>query len=1439
MTPSPSQVWGASGRSRWLPIAALAAVIYPPLLLTAPGRVVADTKSYLYLDPGRLLDRAVSMWDPHVGMGTVPHQQIGYLWPSGPYYWLMEAIGSPDWVAQRLWLGSIMMAAGAGVLYLGRTWRWKPNAALAAAFVYALSPFVLTLAARISVILLPFAGLPWLLALTVRSVRNRGWRYPAAFALVVATIGSVNATALLLVGIVPVGWILYSLWSSTTVTRARAASTIAKLGVLTLAVNLWWIGGLSVQATNGLDVLRYTETAQVVADSSTAPEVLRGLGYWFFYGGDRLGPWIEPGADYTQHLWLIALTYAIPVVGLLGLGISRWRHRVFVIGMLAVGTVVSVGAHPWDDPSPIGAVVKVFLSADVGLAMRSLPRAVPLVALATALGIGALVGAATEQSSRRGMGAMAAAMLAAIAALPPLWMGDLAPDNLQRPEDIPDYWNEVAAHLDDTDDGTRVLEIPGIDFASYRWGNTVDPITPGLTDRPYVARELIPYGSPASADLLNSLDLGLQEQTLGDDALAAIARLMNVGQVITRNDLQYERYNTPRPRSLWDRITSEAGLGAPTVFGADVPNVPDADAPLLDEEHLVHDGALPEAPAVGVFPVDDRVPIVHAHGTEAAVILSGDGAGIVHAAEAGLIHGDELIRYSANVTDGADFVRSELVDDRALIVTDTNRRSGERWTTVRHTQGYTEQADGGLLRDDVSDNRLPVFTDRPGIRSVAEHVGLSARATGYGNPITYLPEDRPVNAVDGDVETAWRVAAFSDARGERIELASDDAIETGEVRLVQPTTGEVNRWITEVALRFDDGDPVRVRLDETSRTSPGQTIEIDQASFETMSIEILDDTAGDRPGYAGLTSVGFAEIDLGVESTREYIRMPQDLLDAGGFRTLRYPLALIHTRQRTVSTDVTRSDPERSLARVVDLPTARSYRLTGTVRLSAEADPTVLDLLTGRDASNGPAITARSTLPGGLGHLPSNVLDADPATRWTSAFGSPADERLTVRLTSPSVLSELSLQYVDDDEHSAPRQIVVTADGVEVGRVTLTPAPTDASGLRSVTVPFEAPAVASEVTVSFVEVEERTTIDWYTGEPRALPLSVATLSIDGASTPQRAAQIDSGCRNDLVYVDGVGVPVRVTGDTATALRGDELSLTTCDDRTITLTGGDRRIDSAEGRSTGFDIDQLVWCSAAGGDGCDTQGPLLAGSAAPAPTVEVIDESAATVRIQVSDAVEDEPFWLVLGQSFNSGWEVLEDDVISEPTALVDGYANGFLVTPTSADFEVTLRFAPQNRVEIGLLLSVVGVVATVGLALGSTRPAGPVPIPLQEPLRRIRALSWEGALPTRRDAMLVGLGAGLAGTLVANPLIGLLVGLLSGFATRREGWRAWFTVLPAALLAIAGLYVLAVQFRNEFGPGLHWPLDTGRLHTFGLAAIVLLAVDVVIDAVWARRSDFR
>jgi arabinofuranan 3-O-arabinosyltransferase len=264
---------------------ALAFLAYVPLLLTARGRVAADTKQYLYLDPGKLLDHAPVLWDRGVGMGTVTHQTIGYSFPMGPYYWLLDTLGVPDWVAQRLWLGTLLFAAGVGMLYLLRTFGLQGPGVVIAALAYMLTPYVLDYAARISVLLMPWAALPWMIAIVRKALRDDAnatrfgrWRYPAIFALVVQIVGGVNATALLLAGLGPALWILYAWLGDRSIGARRAVGVTARIGVLTLLASAWWIAGLRMQGTYGLNVLTYSETVDVVARTSTPNEVLRGLG---------------------------------------------------------------------------------------------------------------------------------------------------------------------------------------------------------------------------------------------------------------------------------------------------------------------------------------------------------------------------------------------------------------------------------------------------------------------------------------------------------------------------------------------------------------------------------------------------------------------------------------------------------------------------------------------------------------------------------------------------------------------------------------------------------------------------------------------------------------------------------------------------------------------------------------------------------------------------------------------------------------------------------------------------------------------------------------------------------------------------------------------------------------------------------------------------------
>ena len=593
--------------------------------------------------------------------------------------------------------------------------------------------------------------------------------------------------------------------------------------MLTLATSLWWIAGLWAEGRFGLPVIRYTETYRTVATVSSVPEVLRGLGYWFFYGGDKLGPWIEPSTTYTLNKVVLSLSYAIPLAALVAAAVVRWRYRALFLTVVVVGALTAIAAHPWDNPSAVGALFKAFTGTDAGLSLRSTPRAVPLVALGLALFLGAGVSALGRALPRLTIPVTALAAVLIFANLPTLWTGEMVAKNLQRPEDIPAYWQQAADYLQDHDDGTRVLEVPGSDFASYRWGNTVDPVTPGLMDRGYASRELFQYGSAQSASLLDALDHRFQEDSIDPRAIAPIAQVMGAGMVVNRSDLQYERFRTARPRQMWDILTSSPGLTHLADFGPTTPNVAGPEQPLIDEILLGERSGRPDPPAVSVFGVDDAFGIVRTHSARGALLMAGNAEGMVDAAGVGLIKPAQASFFSASYADDPGGFDRVYGDDADLMVTDTNRKRAERWGTIREQTGYTERA-GEVAPYDPTDQRLDVF---PNAGDDAYTVSVQrgdavVTATNYGNPVTYTPDDRPANALDGDPQTSWRVGAIDDPTGERLSIALNQPTTTDHVRLLQPINLTRNRYITKARLWFDGKDPVTVDLGPESprRTGP-------------------------------------------------------------------------------------------------------------------------------------------------------------------------------------------------------------------------------------------------------------------------------------------------------------------------------------------------------------------------------------------------------------------------------------------------------------------------------------------------------------------------------------------------------------------------------------------------------------------------------------------
>ena len=1416
---------------------ALALVAYVPLLLTRPGQVGADTKTYLYLDPARLLSRAAWMWDTSIGLGTVTHQNIGYLWPMGPWYWTFAQLGVPDWVAQRIWLGTIIFAAGTGVRFLLKELRWVGPGATVAAFAYALSPYLLHYGARISVILLPFAGLPWLIALVARSVRRGGWRWPAVFALVTLTVGGVNATSLLLVMAGPLLWMLHTVFITREATFRATFAAGLRIAALTVATSLWWIIGLVLQGSYGIPILRYTETYNTVANAALSTELVRGLGYWFFYGRDSLGAWISPAARLAQSPGAMTVSFLIPGLAIVSGFLTRFRNRGYFALLVLVGVVVGVGAHPWDGSSPLGAAFRAWTGTDAGLAFRSTPRAVPLIALGLAVMLGA--GVAAVCRVRPAWHPVVAGTLLVLICLNqwPLFGGEMVDRNLRRPEQIPSYWDEAAAAMDAGDPATRVLEVPGTDFASYRWGETVDPITPGLIDRPFVARELIPYGTPAAANLVNALDVPLQQGTFDPRSLVPVAQLMGVGTVAHRGDLQYERFRTPRPDQTFRVLQETPGLDPPQRFGTDVRNDANPLLPLDDEVELGTPPSVPRAPAVSLFDLADTRPIARTVSAASPTVIAGDGSGIVNWAASGALDPDRPILSSASFAQDPARLDSLVSTPGAqLVVTDTNRRAARRWGSVRENDGYTEVAGETPVERDPTDNRLDVF---PGAgddtQTVAEQIGgATVQASAYGNPVSYTPADRAVRAMDGDPSTAWRVAAFGEPRGEYLQIRANEPVTTDHLQLLQSLRAG-NRWITAVELGFDGGEPVPVALDDSSRSVPGQRIDFPQRTFRELRITITEANLGELDRYVGVSDVGIAEVTIpDVDPVTEVIRPPTDLLAAAGPASIDQPLTYVYQRRSGNPAEVVVDDEEQLMQRWVEGPADRSFTTFGSIRLDPRRTSAQIDTLLGMPdaAAGGLTASASGTLAGDLRSRATSAVDGDPDTAWQTPVNDVRGQSIRVESAAPFATDGLELRVRRDGLHSIPSRVTVQFDDAAPLTVDVAapdPGPVAPGATATLTVPVPA-TTAQRVTLTVDEIVEANSKDWFTGNPTVLPVGIVDLGLPvRATVPADDSAFTTGCRDDLVAMNGTPVPVVAAGTVGAALDRAPLDLAACGPE-LRLAAGRQLLSTTPASATGIAVNSVVLASAAGGTaGADT----LVDGPAPAPAGPTsTSEQPSRLTWTTAVTAASQPYWVVLGQSLSPGFRATTASGVDlGPPTLINGYANGWLIDPATvgADQTITITWAPQRLVWFGLAASALGVLVCIALLCWPRRQRSRVdPVPT-DPVG-IAPLGVDGPVPTTAVGAVLVLGTAAVSWLIAGPFVAVGMAAVAALAAFVPRGQVVVRIVGIGMWAAAAGFVILKELRNQYVIDFNWMNQFEITHAWTLAAVICLALDPIVSA---------
>lgn len=968
-------------------LAILAIVAYLPLLVTRVGAVALDTADGLYLDQARTLRLSGGRWDPGIMLGSITDRTDGHAFPMAPWYWLADVVGLPTWLAQRLWLGTLIMLAGAGVLVLLRTMTWAGPGKLAAAVAYMLSPYAYQYLGNRSALLLAWAGLPWLVHFAARGLVARGWSDPARFALVaaLATGGNLAATLYLMVG--PFVWFVYQVVGVREVPLRIALRAAWRTALIGVGVAVWLVMGWAYSPRLELDQALNRDPGRFVRRATVPSDVIRGLGDWRTAtdpGGAR--------AWFHSSPLVIAVGYVVPAVALVAVTMSRFRHRLYFVALLLAGMTLSVGAGPGDRPEAFGRLVGDITGTTIGGILTPTSRAVPLIALSCAVGFGAGVRAIIRWRPALWWAAQFAAGTIVVLAVPGFVLGRSLDGPALLSSGVPAYWRQAASAVNGLGD-VNVLEISPTAAPSYLWGTPHLPISASLFNAPVAVRTNAPIGQRAVRDLVAAIDDHLRSGTLEPAAIAPLARLMGVGGIVVPLD---------GPDAQGSARLVELLTSAP------------------DVSLLGRYGGTPEdssAPGVAVFRVTDVPQRLRLAAADRLFAADLDGRGLVSLANAGLLRGDEVLLGG----DPSDLRTASSGRALPILMTDGHRREHRRITDVVGSVGPTEpDGEAPWGRPDGERLNAPERTTSGSLAVAVLDGGVMVRASSFGTSERLDPASRPTLVVDGDPSTSWLAGKGAEAVGERVSITFPDPVTSPTLRLVQPTGSPA---ITAVHLEFDGFLSQEVAFDGGEAT-----VELDVTRFRTLSIVI----AGLRPDADPAAAVGFAEAQLaGVGALNETVVLPDDLMRIGD--PLRYrALQVVLTRWRDA---VGGQDPERELRRGWSSPVALRFEITGQARLAEGAAPPAPGCVGGLVTVNGRDVPVSLSADGERlavrGCEPIDV-DSGPIT----VLGAGRDEPIVIdRL----ILAAAPVEAVPVDPVVAPLASTaqVTTEGTTTMRVKL------------------------------------------------------------------------------------------------------------------------------------------------------------------------------------------------------------------------------------------------------------------------------------------------------------------------------------------------------------------------------------------------------------------
>lgn len=1358
-----------------LKLVAIGVVLAALAFIQDPGRIAADTKLDLAVDPGGFLQRALTLWEPLGFFGQLQNQAYGYLFPTGPFFVLGDLAGLPAWVVQRTWWAVILIAAFLGVVRLARLLGITSDTArIVAGLAYALAPRMITEIGVLTSEVLPFAMAPWVLIPLVQATRGSlpPRRAAALSGVAVLLAGGVNAVAT--GAVLPLGllWILLSL-------RGRRRWVLLGWWVLAVALaTLWWAVPLLLLGRYSPPFLDWIESSSVTTLITSPDTVLRGTSQWVAYVVEPGGPSWPGGWQLVSMPVLVVATGLVAALGLAGLAMRHTPHRNFLVGGALLGAALVSLGHTGVVQGLGAASVQDALDA-VLAPLRNTHKFDPVLRLPLALGVGFALAAASRHLRRPHATRWLVTGVVLLIAVPawPMATGSLVRD--RSFEAIPDYWADAAAWLADEDPNGRALVVPGASFGIYSWGRTQDEPLQPLARSPWAVRDAVPLSSAGNIRWLDGvqerLDSGRGSPRLAD----ALARA-GVRYVVVRNDIDRRRSATPRTVLVRQSLVRSGGFVPVAGFGPALP-------PFRTPTTVIDDGLQDTVAAVEVWRVDSPVaakdPRVTLRDASSALVVSGAAESLIDLADA------DVLGTSAAVTAGDEAPLVDAGSDLLFAVTDGYRRSELNVGSTRDNRSQTLTVDDPYLQDRRVHDYVPI--DPRDRQTVAVYSGGVPSASSSGSDVVALRgrsnAAQPWAALDKDPATWWVSGDLEQGVGQWWQVATPEAF--------RPTSVTVRLLVGGVA----GIEPTRIMVSTQAGSLAVPVLATDQPqrlpvpAGDTRFLRLtLMDVADGGPGEG----FGLREVVIpGVESPRTLATPGR--VDGG-------PIVLTARKgeqtgcaavdgQLVCTPALGRVGEERAgVSRYVDLAAPGEYRMRMWVRPRAGA---ALDRLLEPALPISPRAEATSVFTSDPANRAQAAVDGVLSTSW---LASPLDMRPELRLSwgESRRIRGVRLDVQPDLVASRPLRITVTVNGRQTTDIV--------SGRGTVTVPAQQ---ATSLVVRFDNADVVRSLDPATGALTALPIGVNEVRILGAEDivkgPRLVDQVTVPCGfGPELLVDGdVRAETSITSTVSLALTDALLPASACGSRVVSLDAGEHLI---EAESTAQYIVDAV-------------------SLEPVdqPTGAALSEDAHVVSWGATDRsvrIDGSPVIRILEttENANSGWDATLQGQRLEPIR-VDGWRQGWLV-PAGASGMVSLTFVPQPAYLGGLLAGLIAAVVLVGLALpGRGRPgvdpvvdvaAGGRGVPLAAAGLLCAALlgGWPG--------LVAGLVAVAAALLFNRAFVagGLAVasGVVAAFAPWPERLSSPDALLAAtALLAIGALGAAAAPERRWLGATV--PSDDGPM----------------------------